>query len=330
MISKSPGPFFSILAYGWPQSALDPAGPQAGRISSLWWLMLIVCSVVFILVIASLTYSVVRAHRRNGFADEPGAERRMTRAVSGATIASLVILFGLLVASVLTGRALSSQPDKDVLTIEVVGHQWWWDVKYDDPVPARTFKTANEIHIPVGQVVMLTLTSRDVIHSFWVPNLHGKKDLIPGHLATMWIQADRPGVFRGQCAEFCGYQHAHMALNVVADPPEEFAEWVDNQIKPAKQPADPVQARGQQVFLASSCVMCHTIRGTQAAATVAPDLTHLAGRQSIGAGTLANTRGHLAGWIVDSQKIKPGNKMPPNNLGSEDLQSLLSYLENLN
>jgi cytochrome c oxidase subunit 2 len=328
--SNCQGLFFSMLVYEWPQSALDPAGPQAGRISRLWWLMLIVCTAVFILVIAALIYSVVRAHRRNSIADEPAAERRMTRAVSGATIATLVILFGLLVASVLTGKAISSQPDKDVLTINVVGHQWWWEVTYEDPVAARTLKTANEIHIPVGQVVMLKLTSRDVIHSFWAPNLHGKKDLIPGHLSTMWIQADKPGVFRGQCAEFCGHQHAHMAFMVIAEAPDEFAQWYDKQILPAQQPADSVQARGQQVFLASSCVMCHTIRGTQASATVAPDLTHLASRQTIAAGTLANTRGHLAGWIVDSQQIKPGNRMPPNNLSSEDLLSLLSYLDNLN
>jgi cytochrome c oxidase subunit 2 len=312
------------------QSSLDPAGPQAGRISRLWWLMLVVCSAVFILVMAALLYSLVRARQRNRVAAGPDAERQMTRVVSGATITTLVILFGLLVASVLTGRAISSQPDQDVLTIEVIGHQWWWEVQYDDSIPARTLKTANEIHIPVGQVVMLKLTSHDVIHSFWAPNLHGKKDLIPGHVATIWIQADKPGVFRGQCAEFCGHQHAHMAFTVVAEPPDQFADWYDKQLKPAAPPAAAAQARGQQIFLTSRCVMCHAVRGTSAAAIMGPDLTHIASRQTIAAATLPNTPDHLSRWIVDSQAIKPGNKMPPNELKPEDLQALLSYLESLN
>jgi cytochrome c oxidase subunit 2 len=311
------------------QSAVDPAGPQAGRISKLWWVMLIVCSAVFVIVMAVLLYSVFRARRRNRVADEPGTEQRLTRTISGATIATLVIMFGLLVASALTGRALSSQPEQDVLTIEIVGHQWWWEVQYDDPIPARTLKTANEIHIPTGQVVMLKLTSHDVIHSFWAPNLHGKKDLIPGHVAMIWIQADKPGVYRGQCAEFCGHQHAHMAFLVVAEPPEQFADWFDKQLKSAETPADAASLRGQQVFLTSRCVMCHTIRGTAAAAISGPDLTHLASRQTIAAATLPNTADHLGNWVVNSQAAKPGNKMPPNELSPEDLQVLVRYLESL-
>jgi cytochrome c oxidase subunit 2 len=145
----------------------------------------------------------------------------------------------------------------------------------------------------------------------------------------MWIQADRPGTFRGQCAEFCGLQHAHMAFVVVAEPPEQFSAWFDAQLAPAPQPSDPAQAKGQEVFLHSRCVMCHTIRGTQASASVAPDLTHLASRQTIAAGTLPLSRDHLAKWIADSQKIKPGNKMPPNDLSAEDLDALLDYMESL-
>jgi cytochrome c oxidase subunit II len=229
----------------------------------------------------------------------------------------------------LTGHALSSQPEQDILTIEVVGHQWWWEVQYDDPLPVRTLKTANEIHIPTGQMVLLKLTSRDVIHSFWAPNLHGKKDLIPGHVNLMWIQADNPGVYRGQCAEFCGAQHAHMAFRVVAEPPDQFADWYDKQLRPADTPADTARQHGQQVFLTSRCVMCHTIRGTTAAAVSGPDLTHLASRETIAADTLPNTPDHLGRWVVNSQAIKPGNQMPPNELSSEDLQSLISYLESL-
>lgn len=311
------------------QSAVDPAGPQAGRISKLWWVMLIICSAVFVIVMAVLVYSLFRTRRQNRAADGPDAERRLTKIISGATLATLVILFALLIASALTGRALSSQPEQDVLTIEVVGHQWWWEVQYDDPLPVRTLKTANEIHIPTGQVVMLKLTSHDVIHSFWAPNLHGKKDLIPGHVALIWIQADKPGVYRGQCAEFCGAQHAHMAFLVVAEPPEQFADWYDHQLKSAASPTDPSQVRGQQVFLTSRCVMCHTIRGTTAAAISGPDLTHLASRDTLAAGTLPNTPDHLSDWVVNSQAAKPGNHMPPNELSPEDLQALINYLKSL-
>jgi len=309
------------------QSALDPAGPEASRVSRLWWLMLAVCTIVFLIVIVVLAWGLIRKRTTT-----PAPERsdlRLKRMVSGATVASALILLALLVASVLTGRAITAQPEKGVLTIEVTGHQWWWEVRYDDPVPALMIKTANEIHVPVGQLVMFKLTSHDVIHSLWVPNLSGKRDLIPGHLTTMWIQADKPGVFRGQCAEFCGHQHAHMSLLVIAEPPANYAAWFDSQVKPSALPSDSLVARGRQVFLTSRCVMCHTIRGTTAAASLGPDLTHVASRKTIAAATLENTPGHLGGWIVNSQSIKPGNKMPPNDLRSEDLQALLSYLETL-
>jgi cytochrome c oxidase subunit 2 len=310
------------------QSALDPAGPQAGRISGIWWLMFWVCSAVFVIVMAFLLFAVFRSRPKAEAAGEEN-DRDMTRVVTGAVAATVVILFVFLVVSYSVSRRVSSSPVTDPLTIKVTGYQWWWKVEYEDAVPSNIVTTANEIHIPVGQAVALKLKSRDVIHSFWVPNLHGKRDLIPGHEATIWLQADREGVFRGQCAEFCGYQHAHMAFVVVAEPTDQFYGWLDQQRKPAPHPADPAQARGQQVFLSKPCVMCHTIKGTPASASVGPDLTHLASRQSIAAGTLPNTRDHLAGWVVDSQSIKPGNRMPQNNLSSEDLQSLLTYLESL-
>jgi cytochrome c oxidase subunit 2 len=314
------------------QSALDPAGPQAALISHLWWLMFAVCAAVFLLVIGFLLYAVF--HRRRSASDaadpaEPYDGRRMTMAVGGAVAATVGILFVLLVVSVSAGRGLSSLSSPDALRIEVIGHQWWWEVHYVDPVPSQRVVTANEIHIPVGRPVVLKLTSRDVIHSFWVPNLHGKRDLIPGHDTTIWLQADKSGVFRGQCAEFCGHQHALMAVLIVAEPPEQFAAWLEQQRQPAAQPADDRQRRGQEVFLASPCIMCHTIQGTPAGGRVAPDLTHLASRRTIAAGTSPNTPGHLAGWIIDPQNIKPGNKMPPTGLASDDLQALLAYLQSL-
>jgi cytochrome c oxidase subunit 2 len=211
----------------------------------------------------------------------------------------------------------------------VTGHQWWWDVRYDAHVPAHRVRTANEIHIPVGQPILLKLRTSDVIHSFWVPSLHGKRDLIPGQTNTLWLQADRPGTYRGQCAEFCGHQHAHMGLLVVAEPPERFAGWQERQRQPAAEPADALARRGREVFVAGPCALCHAVRGTEAAAEVAPDLTHLGSRLTIAAATLANTPGHLAGWIVDPQRLKPGSHMPPMSLAADDLQALLAYLGSL-
>jgi cytochrome c oxidase subunit 2 len=321
------------------QSALDPAGPQAGRIGGLWWLMLYTLSAVFLIVMCLLLVAAFK-QRRSPVAltaeapdTQPDAsrERRMSRAVISGVSMTIIILFVLLVSSFLTGRALYSiaSTGDSALTVEVTGHQWWWAVKYDNHVPSQIVTTANEIHIPVGQPVLFKLTSQDVIHSFWIPNLHGKTDLIPGHVATTWIRADRVGTYRGQCAEFCGYQHAHMAFNVVVESPEQFKAWYDAQLRPAATPSNAERAQGQQVFLTSPCIMCHKIQGTDAGGAVGPDLTHIASRQTIAAGTLENTREHLAGWVLDSQKIKPGNRMPQNNLEAQDLQALLDYLQSL-
>jgi cytochrome c oxidase subunit 2 len=318
------------------QSALDPAGPQAGRISQLWWLMFYVCSAVFLLVSLAVLYAIFR--RRKGaennsdapdISPEPKREERMIRVVLVAVGITLAILSIFLVGSFTTGRALYSPQDEQALSIKITGQQWWWDVEYDMEPASNIVHTANEIHIPVGQLVKFRLTSVDVIHSFWVPNLNGKKDLIPGHEIVLTFQADRPGEYRGQCAEFCGYQHAHMAFTIVAEPPEKFYEWMNQQRASAAQPANEAQQRGQQVFLSSPCIMCHSIRGTDAGGTVAPDLTHLASRKTIAAGTLPFTHDQLAGWITNSQEIKPGNHMPPVPLKAEDLQALLAYLESL-
>ena len=321
------------------QSVLESAGPQAGRIEWLWWVMLFVLSAVYLIVMALLVYATFRSRRPYvGEAADvpdtrppPDAELRKGKVVAGGIAATVTILFVLLVSGYLVGRDLNSlgKRGEEALTVKVTGHQWWWEVTYDNKVSSYVLTTANEIRIPVGRPVLFKLTSTDVIHSFWVPNLHGKTDLIPGHETTTWVRADRPGTYRGQCGEFCGHQHAHMAFVVVAEPPEQFKAWYDAQLAPARQPETPEQTRGQQVFLSSPCVNCHRIRGTEAGGSVAPDLTHLASRGFIAAGTLENTRGHLAGWVVDSQKIKPGNRMPPNNLEPGDLHALLDYLQNL-
>jgi cytochrome c oxidase subunit II len=310
------------------QSALDPAGPQAARIGRLWWLMFWTCLVVFVAVMGVLV-AALRRRSREESGGEAEADRRAAKVVTGAVVVTAVILFGLMISDFVTGRALFSMGSPDAVTIKVTGHQWWWDFEYGDPVPSRRVRTANEIHIPVGRPVQLQMTSADVIHSLWVPNLHGKTDLMTGHQTVTWLQADRAGTFRGQCAEYCGHQHAHMAFIVVAEPAEQFNAWLENQRRPAAQPATPEQQRGQQIFLTRTCVMCHQVRGTDAGARSGPDLTHLASRQTIAAGTLVNNRGNLGAWIVDPQRVKPGNKMPQHDLSGEDLNALLSYLESL-
>ena len=194
----------------------------------------------------------------------------------------------------------------------------------------QNFYTANEIHIPAGQTVTLHVTTADVIHSFWVPELHGKIDLIPGQTNTVTIEADKVGTYRGQCAEFCGAQHAHMAFFVIAQSAEDFNAWLKDQSQPSVNPkVGSLEQQGQQAFLGSSCVYCHTIQGTNASGHVGPDLTHLASRKTIGSGILPNNPGNLAGWIINSQTIKPGNHMPPINLNGDQIQALLAYLTTL-
>lgn len=322
---------------GHQQSAIDPAGTQAGRIANLWWFFFWVLMSIFAAVMVFTLWTLTRRHR--GIQQEPlershqpshATESRLARVVAGCTIATVLILFVLLISSVTTGKNISELGNKQHgLIIETTGNQWWWQFRYMNDDSDQILITANEIHIPVGRPVMIRGMSQDVIHSFWVPNLHGKRDLIPSRVTEEWIQADRPGVYRGQCAEFCGLQHAHMSFWVIAEPSDKFKQWFDAQLQPAAAPNDPDKVRGQQVFLNYACIYCHSIRGTPAAAQNGPDLTHFGSRRSIAAGTLPNTPGNLGGWIVDPQSIKPGNHMATIAVKSEDLQPLIDYLESL-
>jgi cytochrome c oxidase subunit 2 len=306
------------------QDVLSPAGPAAGRFLELWWITLAICTLVFVAVLAALGYALWRG-RRGGASDHLAPV-----AVASALALSTAGLLFLIVASAVTDRALARMDGEDnPLTIEVIGHRWWWELRYQDAQPSRLFTTANELHIPVGRPVALKLTADDVIHSFWVPNLGGKKDLIPGREAWVTLKADKPGVYRGQCAEFCGAQHAKMAFQVFAHPPEEYEAWAEQQRKPAPEPVDAAQKRGRELFESGTCAMCHGIQGTKANGRRAPDLTHLAGRATLAAGTVPNTRGHLAGWILDPHSVKPGVNMPAHALSPEDLHSLLAYLGTL-
>ena len=306
----------------------DPASPQAHRIDRLGDAMYATAGVVFVLVVAALLHSVFR--RRTGEAADPRrAGQPMAVAVLLATLTTTVVLLVFLVLDLSVGRAITTNPGSEAIQVRVTGHQWWWEVQYPDSLPQNWATTANEIHVPVGRPVVFELRSTDVIHSLWAPNLNGKRDLIPGDENSVWFQADSAGVYRGLCAEFCGHQHAKMSFLIIAEPADSFRSWLDRQRDTARTPADSLARRGQEVFLGSSCVMCHTIAGTPAGSRIGPDLTHLASRRTIAAGTLPNTRGNLAGWIVNPQAIKPGARMPPTQLSGAELQALLTYLETL-
>jgi cytochrome c oxidase subunit 2 len=316
------------------QHALEPAGPQAAHIAQLWWLTIAICGAVFVAILVAFCWALWRAPRASEHtaADVSAlrsTEPRTQRAVVVAVGISTVLLFVLVVASVATDRALARLPLQDAVNIDVVAHQWWWEVRYEHADPMKVFATANEIEIPVGRPVLLTLKSDDVIHSFWVPNLHGKKDLIPGRTATLHLQAEKPGVYRGQCAEFCGLQHAFMAFYVKAVPPVEFESWLERQRQPAAEPADERQKRGRELFLSGTCMMCHAIQGTPANGRKAPDLTHVASRETLAAGRLPNTPEHLAAWIADPHKFKAGVNMPAHHVARADLDALVAYLGSL-
>ena len=324
-----------LTACSGSQTALNPKGPKATAFYHLNWMLFVVVVVIYIVVIATLFYALRRGSTRpisideDSKADIAGRERGMTRWVATAAAATAVILIGFVFVDVSTARSITSVGGLKPLRIDVVGHQWWWEVKYPDPDPHNNVETANEIHVPVGRAVLIKMNSDDVIHSFWVPNLDGKKDLIPGHETITWFRADTAGVYRGQCAEFCGYQHAKMAFYVVAEPRAEFEQWLERQRTEASAPTDSLARAGERVFLSAPCALCHSISGTGAGSNVGPDLTHLASRRTIAAGTLANNAANLMAWILDPQAIKPGTKMPAVQLDPKSLVSLVSYLQGL-
>jgi len=316
------------------QSAWHPAGPQTATWRSLFLLYLPILIVVWALVVAVLAWAVLR--RRAPFEGAPPHERPETlddrplhRSVGLAAGAAVAVLLVLLVSSFHTAHRMARFGDLPKRVVQITGHQFWWGIRYLDAEPSKTVETANELHIPVGEPVLLQLVAADVIHSFWVPNLSPKKDLIPGQLNTLVLQADRPGTYRGQCAEYCGVQHAHMVIRVIAEPPEAFESWLAAQRHPAVDPGDALARHGRDVFLSGPCVLCHTIRGTPAGSRNGPDLTHLASRTTLAAGLLPMGRAQLAGWVLNAQSLKPGAQMPSISLPADDFHALLAYLEAL-
>jgi cytochrome c oxidase subunit 2 len=303
---------------GGDQSTLAPETTPAREIADLWWVMFtgsaIVCAVVIVLVLIAVL-------RGRGAAPRVRDDRRTLRLVlvAGAVI-PFVVLTGLFALILDTLRSTSaSAGGAPSLIVRVTGRQWFWDVRY----PSGNVVTANEIHLPAGTPVKLEATTADVIHSVWIPRLHRKIDMIPGRTNSLVFDVPRPGVFRGQCAEFCGLQHAKMGLLIVVQPPRAFRRWLAHQAEPARRGA------GLATFVDVGCGGCHAIRGTEARGNAAPDLTHLASRMTIAAASLPNRPGYLAGWIVDPQHAKPGAKMPGLDLPGRELQSLLDYLSTL-
>ena len=298
------------------QSVLTPHSGPEHSITTLWWVMFGVACAGFTIVAVLLLLGWIRRNR----AALPfgGTERAATRLVIGLGIATpLVLLTALFIWSdvfVIRTTAAPS-PSSTRLEVHVVGQQWWWSLGYGGTT------TANELHIPVRTRVDVTGTSADVIHSFWIPELNRKADLIPGRTNSLLLYADRAGTYPGQCAEFCGQQHAHMQLVVVAQPRAQFQQWLHGEQQPA--------THWLPLFAKKGCANCHEIRGTPADAHVGPDLTHVASRELLAAGTIPNDRAHLRAWLQDPQNVKPGTKMPNLPLSPRDLDALVSYLESL-
>lgn len=308
-------------------SYLKGYGYAADREARLGWVLLIIASVT-VLVVAVL---VLVALRRRAPA-APGQVARTGAGLKwifwGGIIVPVVILVGVYIATLGTLAAVSTPPREPAVTVEVIGHLWWWEVRYPGRAPTDLAVTANEIHVPVKQPVRFVLTTDDVAHSFWIPQLAGKTDLIPGQRNVMWLEADHAGTYWGHCTEYCGLEHAKMLMYVVAESQADFDRWIARQRQPAAQQASGAEI-GQQVFTQSACAGCHTIRGTNARGVAGPDLTHVGGRGTIAGGTLKNSRGNMAGWIANPQALKPGALMPIVGLAPEQLQAVVTYLQSL-
>ncbi len=314
-----------------PLSYLRSFGARADPIKNLTWGLLLIAIAVVVITTVLLIAGLAR-RRLAPMPQLPGTApvRHPSGGLSWIYIGvgiSTLVLFAASVWTVVVLAAVSHAPSgRGGLQLEVTGHQWWWEVKYAADQPSRQFTTANEIHIPVGEPVTIKLQGTDVIHSFWVPTLTGKTDVIPGQVNVTWLEAHQPGTYRGQCTEYCGQQHAHMAFEVVASPPDEFKAWWDHQLEGAGTPESPAAIADQNAFI-TKCGICHAVRGTPAGGRLGPDLSHLMSRRTIAAGTLPNTPGHLSAWISDAQHVKPGNLMPRLDVSGLDLARIRRFLE---
>lgn len=311
-------------------STLDPAGPAARRLYHVGGPVLLIFLAIVVIVWALLLWVSLRRRgtlEEHAPVDAGGGERWI---LIGGFLLPVMVFAGVFVATLDTLDAFPMHDHGGTAEIQVLGHQWWWEVHYVTGRPDQEIITANELHVPVGRPVEIELISRDVIHSFWVPRLHGKVDLVPGHPNHVRIQADRAGVFPGECAEFCGLQHANMRFLLVAEPSADYQRWLAREVMPAAEPRTAEAQYGRQVFLTHACALCHTVRGTPAHGLVGPDLTHLGSRGAIAAGTLANNVANLHAWATDAPSLKPGVKMPAlAQLDGNELHALVDYLEQL-
>lgn len=307
---------------GWPPPIFDPAGPYAWPITTLSWVLLAMAAAVLVLVVVALWLALFGSQRAQ-------AKVGGTKIIWMAGIAlPVVVLTALLVYGLWLTSSLSDEIEGDEMRVRVTGEMWWWRVAYLDDEGQPVSHDANELHIPVGQPVVLELESGDVIHSFWVPRLSGKLDMIPGRRNLMRIQADEPGVYGGQCAEYCGGPHALMGFVVVAHEPAAFARLMTERTAREQAPAPGAASQGAELFQTTGCAACHRIAGTDANGLAGPDLTFMGARRTVGAGILPNNTGTLMGWIGNSQAIKPNNRMPPYPvLSREELQAITAYLE---
>jgi cytochrome c oxidase subunit 2 len=310
--------------------ALAPAADQAQAINTVWQGLFWPNVAVYLAMLAALAWAIWR--RRPAAAETSAQQARHTRnwtlGLVGWTAFIAVVLTAYTALSFVQDRRLLAR-EPDALRVRITGKQWWWQVEYLDPDPSRQVTTANELHLPVGRMTRIELLSDDVIHSLWIPALNGKQDLIPGRRTELVATPRAIGRYRGECAEFCGLQHAHMVLPVNVESPAALAAWLDAQRAPAAPPASPAALHGKQVFESGSCAMCHAIAGTSAGSHAGPDLTHIASRPTLAAGALPNDRAHLLAWLSDPQAYKPGTNMPDPKLAPADLTDVVDYLEGL-
>jgi cytochrome c oxidase subunit II len=316
------------------QTALGGNGVDGANFVSLFTIFMIVCTVMYVLVVGALLAALWHARRAaQPLTVEDGRHHEEPawagRALTGWGLLILAGLSGLTVASFFTDRSNAKAAQHPRLLINITGNQWWWDVQYDSADSSQGFHTANELHLPVNTPVEVKLQSNDVIHSLWIPNLAGKQDLIPGRLTDIQLNPRKIGIYRGQCAEFCGVQHAHMAIDVTVESRADFERWVANQQRTAVAPSTPIEMAGYRYFISRQCSACHAISGTPANGTVAPDLTHIASRRSIAAGTMPMSPDNLYRWVADPQHYKPGSNMPPTSRSPDEMRAVVAYLEKL-
>jgi cytochrome c oxidase subunit 2 len=311
-----------VTACTTPQSTIAPKSDNAERIQTIYQLTFWLGTLVFVGVLAAALFFGFR------FREQPGRVARQihgnTRLEIVWTIIPVVVLAIIAVPTFNTVAHLTGDAPEGSLEVRATGHQWWFEFEY----PEFGFITANEMHIPLGRPVSVALLSTDVIHAFWVPQLHGKIDMVPGHENHLWFTPEQPGTYLAQCAEFCGASHANMRFRVVVDTPEDFEAWVQNQQSDAAEPEEELAQQGRDIFLSSACIGCHTIRGTDAAARAGPELTHFAERDIVAA-FLPNTDENLALWLADPPAVKPGALMPDLGLSTEQIQALVAYLQSL-